>query len=165
MNNIIFLDIDGVLNSQNTFINTKDIKINYHKSSLYNDLKYKLFYKLLDIDQNKIYLLKEIIRETNSKVVVTSSWRNLRIYPLIEEYLINIGIPIIGTTKYIDSRRKTEITDYLKNHQVDNYIIIDDDIFSDFDLELLSHLIHTNFYHDGLDNEHVNESIYKLKRF
>lgn len=165
MNNIIFLDIDGVLNNQNTFIKMKDVRINYYKCHLYDDFKYKLAYKLLDIEKDKLYLLKEIIKETNSQVVITSAWRNMRIYPLIEDYLINIGIPIIGTTKYLDGLRGKEIKDYLRNHQVDNYIIINDDIFPDFDLELLSHLIHTNFYHNRLNDEHVDESIYKLKKF
>lgn len=164
MNNIIFLDIDGVLNYLKYFIEMKNIRINYNKV-FYNNNYYATFLiNLLDIDPNKLYLLKEIIRETNSKVVISSSWRNLKIYPLVEDYLIKMGIPVIGTTPYIDSKRGLEIKTYLKEHKVDNYIILDDDIFPDFDEELLSHLIHTNFYNDGLDDDNVYDAVYKLKK-
>ena len=138
--NIIFLDIDGVLNYQTFFKEQKLSRINYYKNLDYKDYQIKLLIQLLDIDPNKLYLLKEILKETNSKVVITSSWRNLSIYPLIEDYLIYMGIPIIGTTPYIDSNRGLEIKSYLNSHEINDYIIIDDDIFSDFDEELLSHL-------------------------
>lgn len=161
---IIFLDIDGVLNYQKLFIKTKNQRLNYSKYLAYPDYLKSLFIKLLEIDINKLYLLKEIIKETNSKVVITSSWRYLNIYPLVEEYLTNLGIPIIDATPYIESKRGEEIKTYLKNKQIDNYVIIDDDIFSDFDQELLDHLIHTNFYTDGLDEDNVKDAIYKLKK-
>ena len=163
MNNIIFLDIDGVLNSINLFKETKNIKINYHKYLDDYFLKQTIIH-LLDIDPNKLYLLKEIIQETDSKVVITSSWRMLKIYPLIEDYLISKGIPIIDTTDYINSNRGDEIRDYLKHHDVDNFIIIDDDLFPDFN-ELTEKLIHTNFFNDGLLDEDVYEAVYRLKKF
>ena len=75
-----------------------------------------------------------------------------------------MGIPIIDTTPYISSKRGLEIKTYLKEHHVNNYIIIDDDIFPDFDEELLSHLIHTNFYNNGLDDDNVYDAVYKLKK-
>ena len=163
--NIIFLDIDGVLNYQKYFKGQKDLRINYYKTLYYKNYQIKLLIQLLDIDQNKLYLLKEIINNTNSKVVISSSWRNLKIYPLIEDYLIKIGIPIIGITPYIDSKRGLEIKTYLNNHKINNYIIIDDDIFPDFDEELLSHMIHTSFFGEGLNDDNVYEAIYRLKKF
>jgi len=162
MNNIIFLDIDGVLNDMDCFRKFKDVRYNYYKCLTgYEKL---LLTNIIDIDLDKIYLLKELINNTNSKVVVTSSWRNLRIYPLVEEYLINLGIPIIDTTPYIDSKRGLEIKTYLEEHIVSNYIILDDDIFPDFDEELLSHLIHTSFFCGGITDEHVYEGVYRLKK-
>ena len=156
---IIFLDIDGVLNYLNYFKYINKLRLTYNK--LLKEDKYILLKTIIKIDIEKIFLLKEIIDRTNSKVVLTSSWRNLDIYPLIEEYLINIGIPIVDTTKSLNSRGE-EIRDYLNNHDFDNYIIIDDDIFPDYNEELLFHLIHTNFYNEGLDYENKEEAIYKL---
>lgn len=162
MNNIIFLDIDGVLNDMECFRKFRDVRHNYSKCLIgYERL---LLTNLLDIDLDKIYLLKELINNTNSKVVITSSWRKLKIYPLVEDYLIKLGIPIIDTTPYIDSKRGVEIKTYLMKHEVSDYIIIDDDIFPDFDLELLSHMVHTNFFNGGLTDEHVYDGIYRLKK-
>lgn len=56
--------------------------------ALLDDMEEKLKYKLLDIDYEKIILLKEIIRETTARIVITSSGRNLGIYPLVEECLV-----------------------------------------------------------------------------
>ena len=156
---IIFLDIDGVLNYSNYFKYINKLRLIYNK--LLKEDKYILLKTIIKIDIEKVYLLKEIIDRTNSKIVLTSSWRNLDIYPLIEEYLINIGIPIVDTTKFLNSRGE-EIIDYLNNHKIDNYIIIDDDIFPDYNEELLFHLIHTNFYNNGLDNDNKEDAIYKL---
>ena len=139
------------------------MKINYHR--YLTDDKYNLIKKILEIDENKLYLIKEICDITGSKVVISSSWRVLNIYPQLESYLINKGIPIIDTTKYIKSNRGIEIKTYLQEHpEVINYIIIDDDIFPDFDHELLFHLIHTNFYNDGINEDNLEDAIYKLKR-
>lgn len=164
---IIFLDIDGVLNYLNYFIKSNDIRLNYNKylktneNNFFKKEKYLLINKIREIDIEKLYLLKEIINRTNSKVVITSSWRNLKLYPLIEEYLIKLGIPIIDKTKHLSSRGE-EIKDYLNKHKIDNYIIIDDDIFPDYDEELLFHLIHTNFYNEGLDYDNKEDAVYKL---
>ena len=159
---VIFLDMDGVLNYLDFFIKINNNRLNYNK--LLKEFDYKLQRKLLEIDINKLYLLKEICDVTKSYVVVTSSWRKLSIYPHVEDYLINFGIPIIGTTKHL-GERGIEIKSYLKTHpEINNYIIIDDDIFPDFDEELLYHLIHTNFYNEGLDEDNYNDAIYKLNK-
>ena len=158
---VIFLDIDGVLNYLDYFIKINDNRLIYNK--LLKEIDYKLQRKLLEVDMNKLCMIKEICDRTNSKIVVTSSWRHLEIYPLIEDYLIKKGIPVIDTTEYINSMRGMEIKDYLENHpEITNYIILDDDIFPDFDSELLFHLIHTNFYNEGIDNDNLEDAIYKL---
>lgn len=165
--NIIFLDIDGVLNSQNYFIeNHKDILLfsKAYSNKDNNELEYLIKRQIMDIDYNKLQLLKEIIYETNAKIVISSSWRNLYIYPLIEDYLINKGLPIIGTTPYIRGKRGEEIRTYLKeNPEIKNFIILDDEIFKDFN-ELENYLIKTDFYNEGLEESHANEAIKILKK-
>ena len=97
-------------------------------------------------------MLKEIIDKTSSKVVVSSSITKREIYPYFKEFLINIGIPIIEEIK--DCNRGKGIKKYLKENNINNYIILDDEIFHDYDEDLLSHLVKTNFYKDGLTKEH-----------
>ena len=164
--NIIFLDIDGVLNDQNHFIETDQKVIDFYKSAEYikGDPYSLLKRQMLDIDMNKLSILKEICEITSSKIVITSSWKSLSIYPLIEEELINKGIPIIGTTKYSSSSRGLGIKLYIEENNVDNYIILDDEIFDTYDDELLSRLVKTNFYISGLNEESKDIAIKKLER-
>ena len=60
---IIFLDIDGVLNSDEYFDKIKNLNINGIEN---------------DIDISKIILLKKSLDETGAKIVLTSSWRYTR---------------------------------------------------------------------------------------
>lgn len=99
-----------------------------------------------------------IVFYTNAKIVVTSAWRYLKNYPLIEDALIRLGLPIFDKTLFLESRG-AEIKNYIETHSVQSYIILDDEIFPDFDDELLSHLIKTDFYNEGLTYEIAMEVI------
>jgi len=163
MMKVIFLDIDGVLNSMNTF-KDEEINIKLYNLALKNKVQYRIQRRLLDIDFYKLQLLKEIIFKTNAKIVISSSWRNLSFYPLIEEYLVNQGLPIIGTTPYINGNRGKEIRKYLMEHlEIKKFIILDDEIFEDFN-ELENYLVKTDFYNDGLEEYHVEESVKILNK-
>ena len=144
INNIIFLDIDGVLNSDKFFEESEYCNRSDINSPLY------------DIDMNKLELLLDVVRETSSSIVITSSWRRLSIYPYVKKYLIDKGLPIIHETSYIEGKRGEEIRDYLNNNDVDNFVILDDEVFSDFN-ELTNYLVKTNFYEDGLTIDNCNE--------
>lgn len=148
--NAIFLDIDGVLNTQ---------------ESLYNHN----FNQEVEIDIDKLLLLKELIDKTNSLVVLSSSWR---IGLTIEDGIIKsksdfhddflslldmYGITLYDRTPSIEGNRAKEIHAYLKMHpEIDNYIILDDEYVDDLNL------IQTSYYVDGLSREHVNQAISKL---
>ena len=158
---IIFLDFDGVLNSQKHFVKNHELvkeycNINQNKM---NDLDVMLERKMLDINLSNLENLVKIIKKTHAKVVVTSSWKILEIFPLICERLRRLGVPIIGVTMDESINRGYGIKQYLNENNVDNYIIIDDDIFPDYDDELLDHLIKTSFYEDGLNKELMMEAI------
>lgn len=53
---VIFLDIDGVLNSR-----TYDRKRNWNEQT--------------DIDETRLPLIKEIVDATDAKIVLSSTWR------------------------------------------------------------------------------------------
>lgn len=166
MEKIIFLDIDGVLNCGNTFVETNGLRKAFNiilKEVNNKDLYSKIFLKemLLEIDYNKLILLKEIVDLTGAKIVISSSWRMLMSYPLVEEYLVSLGLPIIGVTPKLNNRGE-EIDSYIKENGIKNYIIIDDEVFSDFTEEQKFNLVKTNFYQDGLNEESVSEATRKL---
>jgi len=163
---IIFLDIDGVLNSNAFFASNDSAVKKLYQNTKYSsdDINFLVKRQMMDIDCNKLNLLKSVIDETGAKVVLTSSWKRLRIYPYIAIKLNDLGIPIIDCTIDNGNDRGTGIKQYLFEHQVDNYVILDDDIFDDYDDELMRKLVKTSFYNDGLQEKHKVELIKRLKK-
>lgn len=159
---VIFLDIDGVLNSEEFFINNKGLN--------------------LEIDEEKVKILKEIIDKTGAKIVISSSWRGA-IYHCFElndnsiknvVYLKNLfkkyDISIYGYTPYIKKEtlkisRGTEIRNWLFNKKVESFVILDDEIFKDFYF-LQDNLVKTNFYgkNGGLNFSHIEKTINILQK-
>lgn len=105
MKNIIFLDIDGVLNSSNS----KELILNI-------------------IDLNKLYLLYKLVNITNSEIIIISSRRryeserNDLIY-CFKQYDLNISF-IPNDINY--RNRSDEILKYLENRKYNNFVILDD---------------------------------------
>ena len=94
---VIFLDIDGVLNTEKRLLN--------NNGELY-------------VEKDKIELLKEIIDKTKAKVVLSSTWRVLaqskdsKEYPKYEAFEIELekhGIAIFGYTPVFLDYRPLEI--------------------------------------------------------
>lgn len=146
---IIFLDIDGVLNS------------------------WASFYK---ITTEKLQLLNSLIEQTGAKIVISSSWRigsedvkdfieknfkksNFRLdnfkdvtnHECIENIFYNDNI--IGLTDTFGPSRGDEIKRWLDNHSddVESYVIFDDD--TDMLDEQLEHLVQTDTYYGITDRE------------
>ena len=150
INNIIFLDIDGVLNSDKYFDSISNKEYINPVDRL-----------MLDIDTSKVKLLLEIVGRTNAKIVITSSWRRMKLYQYIKERLVSMGLPVVGETPFIEGRRGEEIRSYLLENRVSNYCIIDDEVFKDYK-ELEDYLVVTDFYEDGLTIEHAKGVVKKL---
>lgn len=151
--NIIFLDVDGVLNSEAKLIR---IYNETHDMSLFNPIPF---------DEICLENLNTLVRETNSKLVVTSDWRK---DPISTERLIkalkefNLDKEIIGYTPVIqDVPRGTEINKFLLNlNYKPDFIILDDS--KDME-DLLPYLIKTNA-RVGLTAQNVEEGIMKLNK-
>lgn len=141
---VIFLDVDGVLNNDAYFERTKNEKT-----------------CRIELDDENIECLKEIIDATDAKVVVTSTWKELRIYSELISYLKNFGIEVYNKTVHMSYNRGDEIREYLRTHEIENFIILDDEIFRDFN-ELISHLVKTDFYNGGLTEKHKTLALNKL---
>lgn len=153
--NIIFLDIDGVLNFETHYENVdKDIEYPYNQ-----------------FNYDAIKRLNKICDETNAKIVLSTSWRfDKDIINLLRH--VGITSDIIGKTKYlVENHNETlthvdrgyEIQDYIDNNTecVDNYIIIDDDC--DMLSHQLPHHVQTSWY-DGLSETKMIEAINKLQK-
>lgn len=144
---IIFLDIDGVLNS----------------------FKYDLERNPSDgnIDATRLPLLKEIVDTTDAKIVLASTWRKFwergdiqanETGKEINKIFASAGLKIFDKTPVLGSR-KEEISAWLKqNEGVDAFCIIDDICFG-WD-ELSPFLVNTNpRIGRGLEQSHVKKAI------
>ena len=116
--NIIFLDVDGVLNSYNKLIEIYNKTGKPHSGSNF------------PFDEKCLENLKILVEETNAKIVITSTWRK---YENDMEILFNelkkydLDKQVIGYTPIINKKREEEIIEYLNKLNIKvNFIIIDD---------------------------------------
>ena len=111
---VIFLDIDGVLNSTRTCIATGGYPG--------EELEAK---DLTRFDWIAIGLLRRLCESSGIQIVLSSSWR---IIVDIKKLGDAMGLPIIDKTPVLASSRGNEIARWLSEHpEVEQWAIIDDD--------------------------------------
>ena len=148
---IIFLDKDGVVNSDQYFdsISGKNV----------SELEY-------DVDPKTIDLLEEIVKETGAKIVVTASARYTKgAKPFIDE-LIKRNM-YLDKTPLMHNIRGLEIKKWLVDHPgVEDFVILDDEIFESYDDKLLKKLVKTDgngiSFGKGLTSKEKDEVISRL---
>lgn len=151
---IIFLDIDGVLNS-----------VRYDQQRTINQG---------NIDETRLPLLKKLVDETQALIVLSSSWRKHwekdasmcdDIGREINNTFAKYQMSIYGKTACIASNdRSEEIRMWLENHDdIEAYVILDDIAFG-WGSDLQEHLVRTNSrIGRGLEEKHIQESIELLE--
>ena len=151
---IIFLDKDGVLNSDEYFDKIEKLNVEGIES---------------DVDVEKVKLLKEAVDTTGAKVVLTASARYTKNAQLLIQLLRKHQI-LPDLTPYINNKRGLEIKQYLAEHpDTEDFVILDDEIFDSYDEELLSKLIKISNGNgislgEGLLQKDVDEIIKRLGR-
>lgn len=114
---IIFLDFDGVLNSQLFYKNRKTFK---------------------DIDEKSVSFLNDLVRQTEAKIVVSSSWRIGRTINDLQKILDYNGFKgeILDVTPCLNTLRGNEIHAWIQDYKQKSgydlyrkgtYVILDDD--------------------------------------
>lgn len=166
MNKVIFLDIDGVLNTKwwYTQMNRNTPKDKYGYA----------------FDPKAVANLRRIIEETGSDIVISSSWKCMGLSEM-EDMWEERNLPgkVIGITPnsvsdelLVDADidliklfhiRGEEIKEWLKMHgkQVSNYTIIDD--MDNMLPDQQSHFVQTN-PEEGITEEDVQKTIKILNR-
>jgi hypothetical protein len=175
MRNLIFLDVDGVLNCQ-LFYESKQFK-DYReaKKTMRKGVKAKeierLDYYAGQICKSRVALLNELCSETDSAIVVSSTWRSGKSVQELQEIFNYCGatFKVIDKTGHCPSRvRGVEIKQWLENNTEQyfnvkyydfyRYAIIDDD--SDMLLGQQNHFFQTDNW-SGL----TPNTCYRIKRF
>lgn len=184
--NLIFLDVDGVLNCElfyqerfgnESFLSKKIVKPLYRLCK--NFLKSKARKEEISWDEyyigqlcsKRIAWLNELCKETKSAIVVSSTWRSGKSIDELQRLfnLVGATFKVIDKTGYCDCRiRGVEIYEWIKNnsekyfkipsYDFKNYVIIDDD--SDMLLWQQEHFFQTDCY-SGL----TPNTCYRIKRF
>lgn len=146
--NVLFLDYDGVINTS---------------KGTYEDGNKQLvgYYTPKDGMVNNYYAVKNVSKfciEYGYVIVVTSNWSR---FPNYKECLTNSGldpsVSIIGKTAKVfnanhvnfESNREREIAVFLRQNQVEKYIILDDSALSDIEMngeiyQLSEHIVKCN---------------------
>ena len=151
MTKIIFLDFDGVLNTEHY----QDLL--QYQSSPWQD-EYGAFF-----DPKAVKQLKRIIDATDAGIVVESSWKYLGLDAMKELWEVrNLPGTIIDITPSLLGKNKgVEIASWLSKYakQDIRYVIIDDE-YVILDSQL-PHFILTNPY-EGITEEQANRAISML---
>jgi len=126
---IIFLDVDGVLNDNS----------GYH------------------LDDFRLKLLKRIIKQTDAKIVVSSTWRLSKL-SLLQKKLNKYDLKIYSQTDVLD-KRENEIHSWLnKNYDlnISQWVSIDD-------MDMILDDVHFVQTYNGITEKDTCEIIKKLK--
>ena len=116
---VLFLDIDGVLNSTA-----------YRTEKLLNDRDYSVL-----IEPQKVANLRKIVDVTGAQIVLSSSWNKFWDYDPVDNAgkrinnaLTAYGLRIMDKTPWSrDSSRGEQIDAWLRaNNHVEQYVILDD---------------------------------------
>lgn len=138
---VIFLDIDGVLNCENTFKKAN------------SRIRTKM------ICGDKVAELRNIIDSTGAKVVLSSSWR-IGMRMETEKELGKYGIDIYDCTPYIEAVRGLEIKEWLsRNKDVSSFVILDDEVYDMEEYVASGKVVQTSFRGSGLTPEHAEMAI------
>lgn len=132
---VIFLDVDGVLNCETT----TDSVGHY-----------------IGIEDGKIRLLAKIVRNTNADIVLTSTWKEFwyreenkkalqdDLANHLEDKLHTYGLYVLDKTEDRAFDRGEGILRWNREHDVKQFVILDDNLFDFLEAGLGEHLIRTN---------------------
>ena len=149
---IVFLDVDGVLNSQNKLIELYNKTGKPHSGSNF------------PFDEKCLENLKILVKETDAKIVITSTLRkyerNMKVFlNKLKEY--DLEKDVIGYTPILNRKREEEIIEYLNKLDIKvNFIIIDDIR----DMESLNDRLVVTSPKTGFTEENMKNAIKILKK-
>lgn len=175
---IIFLDVDGVLNGYSKF--TGKLYWCFTKLKLMKFVN--KYYDLFGVRTHKVRLLSKIVKKTDAKVVISSSWRygwstpyneKCKRQKSLHDKLDRFNIEVIGVTpRDRDGIRAHEIKSWVMQYKsmIDSFVILDDEI-SDLKPFIGKELVQTSdvklgemkkgawYEGTGLKRKHVKQAI------
>lgn len=126
---IIFLDIDGVLNSMKT-CEENHLRTGQNGFGGFFREQETLTHDHVLWGQDLVNNLKRIVEETNASIVISSTWRKYYSINKFKEMFAVYGwenAPVIGITDREGPERGREINRYTFSYNIEKYVILDDD--------------------------------------
>lgn len=154
MIDVLFLDIDGVLNSEDYFHSIPEDQL-----------------RDIPLDRRCVACVAHIVEETGAVIVLTSSWRggwdkdpekNRLEGQVIDKVFAEYGISIYDKTPVNSrGRRPAEIREWMDacGENIRRYVIIDDYDFEWKKNKMRKHWVQTDFSASGLTDEKAEEAI------
>jgi len=162
-NKIIFLDIDGVMNSKITSEKYFNKFIEKRYKSTFDAPMY-LRVGIMNPKRIHIKWLNYIIKKTKAKIVISSAWREDFTIIGWNHFFSALGIKgeVVGLTEHLYTERGLEIDKFLTDNKINYYVILDDDY--DYALpHIKKHWVLCS-NHSGLTKEKAEEAINILKK-
>ena len=152
---VIFLDVDGVLNSADSDDTFRE--------------------GIIGLDYSGIKLIKEIVDATDAEIILISTWklawykdnksRQDSVAAYLDKRLAEEGLVIMDKTGGYMADRGHGIIEWLSEHPTDSWIVLDDEIFDDYEeCGIMPYLVKTDFYDGGLKESHVEMAIKMLNK-
>lgn len=123
---VIFLDFDGVLNNQAWMDHLKE-KWNITPEQL------SMFKRdAIELDPSRVKMMSDFAKQSNAKIVISSSWRIHHSLDELQEFLRSNGmdeevLPFDITPITVKQHRGTEVNFWLGSHpECTHYVIFDD---------------------------------------
>lgn len=149
MNGILFLDVDGVLNSHATKMGSDGVR----DCVLQRPYSSAMFTGC--VEEAKVAALVDMVEACNAKIVVSSSWREA--FADAAQFASAIGLPPLAgavdlfhrdwrTEQKFSASRAQEISIWLSGHRrsVKRYAILDDHDVCIREPELSPHMVQTD---------------------
>ena len=183
---VIFLDVDGVLNS------VEDCRKSHWTMRAPSGV--------FGISKTRIKLLKKIVNATDAKIVLVSSWKSSYDFYIknykktyyrkitdrendmlesinatawrdgryLREKLRRYGVEIMESTSEYETsiwERGAAIQAWIAAHQVDSWVVLDDEIFPDYiECGIIDHLVQPHWAGHGLDDYLATRAIKMLNK-
>jgi len=166
---VIFLDVDGVLNSERFLLK---LEAQHHAQGHTRETECGCLKLRHQLDRDAIARLNRIVAVTGAKIVVSSTWRKLFDLSELLQIFVAHGLlaEIVGATPEGHKEpgfmemyghptrlpRGYEIDYWLKAHpEVERFVILDDDS----DMAMHRHRLVQTDFHEGLLDDHADLAI------
>jgi hypothetical protein len=125
---IIFLDIDGVLATNNEFMRNRKKFWEKHPAMAELNVPYPW-------NEEAVQVFNQILDETDAEIVLSSDWKlhwnldelkSIFTWNKVKKYPIGVTEDIFIGSGNLEMTRAGEIGEYILLHDIKNYVVIDD---------------------------------------